>query len=98
MRVMVRMRTNTEKSSQALRSGGLSQVIGRFMDRAKPEAAYFTIDDGVRTAFFVLDMQKSSEMPVLFEEAFRELGAEIQVMPVMTSEELREGFSQIPHE
>jgi hypothetical protein len=98
MRVMVRMRSDTEKSSQAVRSGELAQIIGRFMERTKPEAAYFTIDEGKRTSFFIIDMQKSSEMPPLFEEAFMKLGAEIQVTPVMKLEELREGFSQIPRD
>ncbi len=98
MRMLVRIRVDTKKSSEAIKSGELPQIIGRFMERAKPEVAYFTIDGGKRTSFYVIDMQKSSEMPPLFEEAFMKLDAEIEVTPVMTPEELREGFSQMPRD
>ncbi len=92
MRMMLRVRTNTAKGNEAIKSGTLPKVIGAFMERAKPEAAYFTVDNGVRTAFFVFDMKDSSQMPPLGEDMFIELGAELHLTPVMNADELKTGL------
>ena len=92
MRMMLRVRTNTAKANEAIKNGTLPKVIGAFMERAKPEAAYFTVDNGVRTAFFVFDMKDSSQMPPLGEDMFIELGAELHLTPVMNADELKTGL------
>lgn len=89
MRMMLRVRTNTAKGNEAIRNGSLPTVIGAFMEKVKPEASYFTIDNGVRTGFFVFDMKDSSQMPSLGEELFMELGADLHLTPVMNAEELK---------
>lgn len=93
MRMMLRVRTNTAKANEAIRNGTLPKVIAAFMEKAKPEAAYFTIDNGERTAFFVFDMKDSSQMPSLGEELFMELGADLHLTPVMNADELKVGLS-----
>ncbi len=92
MRMMLRVRVNTAKGNEAIRSGALPRVIGAFTERAKPEAAYFTVDNGERTAFFVFDMKDSSQMPPLAENLFMELGAELHLTPVMNADELKAGL------
>ena len=92
MRMMLRVRTNTAKANEAIKNGTLPKVIGAFMERAKPEAAYFTVDNGVRTAFFVFDMKDSSQMPPLGEDMFIELGADLHLTSVMNADELKTGL------
>ena len=92
MRMMLRVRVNTAKGNEAIKNGTLPKVIGAFMERAKPEAAYFTIDNGERTAFFVFDMKDSSQMPPLGEDMFMELGADLHLTPVMNADELKAGL------
>jgi len=86
---------NTAIASQAIKNGTLPKVIGAFIERNKPEAAYFTVDNGQRTAFFVFDMKDSSQLPPLAEELFMELGAELDFTPVMNADDLKAGFEAL---
>jgi hypothetical protein len=95
MRMMLRVRVNTASGNEAIKTGTLPQVIGRFMELAKPEAAYFTVDNGQRTAFFVFDMKDSSQLPPLAEDMFVSLGAELQFSPVMNADELKAGLGAL---
>ena len=52
MRMMLRVGTNPAKGDERAKRGTLAGAIGAFMEKAKPEAAYFTIDAGERAAFF----------------------------------------------
>ncbi|NGO15490.1 hypothetical protein G5C60_49945 [Streptomyces sp. HC44] len=93
MRVMLRATLDTEKSSEAIKAGRLPDVIKGVMDKIKPEAAYFMPNEGQRSCVFVFDMQDSSELPVLAEPFFLQLGARIEVSPVMNLDDLQKGLS-----
>lgn len=95
MRVMLRARLDTQISNEALRNGTLPKLMQSVTEQLKPEAAYFGPSDGGRTATFVFDMQDSSEIPAIAEPFFLELGAEIEVYPVMNAEDLRKGLSAL---
>jgi hypothetical protein len=96
MRMMARVQVDTATGSAALKSGALAETIGKFMEQAKPESAYFTLDQGDRCAFFVFDMKESSAMPALLEDAFHRLNAKIDLRPVMNLDELRTGLAAMP--
>jgi hypothetical protein len=83
---------NTAKVNEAIKNGTMPKVIGAFMEKAKPEAAYFTLDAGERTAFFVFDLKESSQMPPLAEDLFMELGADLHLAPAMNADEMRAGL------
>ena len=95
MRMLLRMRVDTAKGNVAIKDGTLGKTIQNFIEKAKPEAAYFTVDNGQRTGYFVFDMTQSSAMPTLFEEGLMTLGADLQLTPVMNGEELRAGLAAI---
>jgi hypothetical protein len=93
MRTLVRVRIDTDRGNDAITSGRVEKVIGGFVERHKPEAAYFFADKGTRSASFVLDMKDSSEIPVIAEPFFIELGAEVEFTPVMNLEDLQKGLN-----
>ncbi|MEH0545778.1 hypothetical protein QA802_22720 [Streptomyces sp. B21-105] len=95
MRMMLRASMDTEKANEAIRNGTLTKLIQESVEQIKPEAAYFTSDHGKRTAFLVFDMEDSSQMPVLSEPFFLNLGAEITYTPVMNMEDVQKGLSQL---
>ncbi|MFC4466199.1 DUF3303 family protein [Streptomyces xiangluensis] len=95
MRVMLKATLDTEKSSEAIRQGKLPELIKGTMDRIKPEAAYFLPDEGQRSCVFVFDMQDSSDLPPLAEPFFMELGAKVEVRPVMNLDDLQAGLSAL---
>lgn len=95
MRTFIKIQVPVQRGSKAIQDGTLPKIIGDFMERAKPEAAYFGVDGGQRTGFFVVDVKDSSELPPLFEPFFMSLDAAIEFTPVMNGEELKQGLSRL---
>ncbi|MCT7351247.1 hypothetical protein N4P33_03560 [Streptomyces sp. 15-116A] len=95
MRVMLKASMDTEKANEAIRNGTLPKLIQESVEQIKPEAAYFTSEHGKRTAYLVFDMQDSSQMPVISEPFFMQLGAEITYTPVMNMEDVQKGLAQL---
>ncbi|MFE5893299.1 hypothetical protein [Streptomyces sp. NPDC056468] len=95
MRVLLKANLDTEKGNDAIRSGKLPQVIQELMEKIKPEAAYFTTENGLRTMFLFFDLKEPSQMPVIAEPLFFELGAKVDYTPVMNGEDVQKGLSQL---
>ncbi|MFJ9540880.1 hypothetical protein ACIRPX_26910 [Streptomyces sp. NPDC101225] len=95
MRVLLKASMNTEKANEVIRSGKMPQLMEEALGHIKPEAAYFTLDHGVRTAYLFFDMKDSSQMPSVGEPFFTDLGAELELTPVMNSDDLQKGLSEL---
>ena len=95
MRVLLKASLDTERANDAIRTGKMPQLMEEALGQLDPEAAYFTLDHGRRTAYLVLDVQDSSELPKIGESFFLDFGAEIDVTPVMNREDLARGLSQL---
>jgi hypothetical protein len=64
------------------------------LGKLEAEAAYFTVQDGVRTGFIYFDMVDQSDMVAAGEPLFIGLDAEIDLTPAMTPEDLQTGFKK----
>ncbi|MFG2894834.1 hypothetical protein [Streptomyces sp. NPDC048248] len=95
MRMVLKARIPTDAGNEAIKGGKLQKVLESALAELKPEAAYFTLDDGDRAAFFYFDMQEAWQMPVLLESFFMELNAKISLQPVMNVEDLRSGLRDL---
>ncbi|GAA3800197.1 hypothetical protein GCM10022403_038120 [Streptomyces coacervatus] len=95
MRVLLKVNMETEKSNEAIRNGTLGKLIQESVEQIKPEAAYFTADEGDRTAFLVFDLKDVSQMPVISEPFFLNLDAKISYTPLMNLEDVQKGLSQL---
>ncbi|WP_340377316.1 hypothetical protein U5640_21060 [Streptomyces sp. SS7] len=95
MRMMMRASMDTEKANELIRNGTLGKLIEESMAQIKPEAAYFTADGGRRTAYLFFDMEDPSDMPVISEPFFLELGADLSYTPVMNREDVQKGLSRL---
>lgn len=95
MRVMVRTILNTERSNALLRSGELPRLVGGFVERFRPEAAYFALCGGRRCAYFILDLKDTAAMPALVEDFLLDFEAEVEVIPVMNADDLRTGWAAL---
>jgi hypothetical protein len=91
---MLRVKVDAIKGSEALKAGAMQKAIMGFTEKFKPEATYFTLDEGMRCCFFVFDMHGSQQMPEL-AEAFLDLGCNIVMTPCMTPEDLQAGFAAV---
>jgi len=84
--------TDTEAGTRAIENGTAQQSIKEALERLKPEAAYFYLQNGKRTTLFVLDLADPSEIIPLVEPLFSLVKAEVSLTPVMNVDELFEGF------
>ena len=60
---MLRTHIDATHGSDALKSGALQKAISVLIEKFKPEATYFGLESGQRTAFFVFDMEGSHQCP-----------------------------------
>ncbi|MEU1181291.1 hypothetical protein ABZ464_27320 [Streptomyces sp. NPDC005820] len=95
MRMMMKASMDTERANELIRNGTLGKLIQESLEQIKPEAAYFTADGGRRTAYLFFDMADPSDMPVISEPFFLELGADITYTPVMNREDVQKGLSRL---
>ncbi|MER6215765.1 MULTISPECIES: hypothetical protein [unclassified Streptomyces] len=95
MRVMLRAHLDTAASNEGVQTGALVQSMRKFIERVRPEAAYFGLHEGVRSCWIVFDLQESAELPLLTWDLFSRFHAEIEVTPVTTGDELAETLTAI---
>jgi hypothetical protein len=88
MRMMLTAQIPTEGGNAAIRNGSLQNVIKKFMDEFKPEAAYFTAHHGDRCAYFVFDLKDASQIPHVAENFFLGLNAKVELRPCMNAQDL----------
>ncbi|MFL6487977.1 MAG: hypothetical protein ACJ71D_14870 [Nitrososphaera sp.] len=92
MRVLVRVILPDEAGNRAIKDQNFIKNIQSFMDNYKAEAAFFTPSNGDRSANFIIDMP-SSDMMATIAEPFFEMGAKVEMQPVMNFEDLKKGLS-----
>ncbi|MGK5642770.1 hypothetical protein ACSNOK_31335 [Streptomyces sp. URMC 126] len=95
MRTLLRARLDTHTANEAVRNGTMADTVRDILERLQPEAAYFTCMDGGRTCLLVFDMRESSQMPALLERFFLDMEAEVELLPVMNADDLREGLGAL---
>lgn len=94
MRMLMKVQIPTGAGNEAIKNGSLPEIIGRALDALHAEAAYFTAEDGMRTALIFFDMADSSDIPPAAEPFFMGLDAKISFEPVMNADEMRAGVGK----
>jgi hypothetical protein len=94
MRMQLKVSIPVEKGNAAIKDGSLPKTIEETLAKLKAEAAYFTVQDGVRTGFIYFDMTNQSDMVAAGEPLFMGLDAEIDLTPAMTPDDLQAGFKK----
>lgn len=88
MRFLMRVSLPVDAGNEQIRSGKVQESLQSMMQDLKPEAAYFYLEQGQRTALFVVNMQDASQLPGMVEPFFLGFEADVEIFPVMLPEDL----------
>jgi hypothetical protein len=69
-------------------AGKLGATIQSILADWKPEAVYFTDNNGQHTGFIFLDMQDAAQIPAIAEPWFLAFNAGVEIHPVMIPADL----------
>lgn len=89
MKMLLTVEFPLEPFNSLVRSGKAGELIGRILQTIKPEAAYFTEQDGKRGGIFVIDVQAPSAVPTFAEPFFLNFQASCKFRILMSPEDLQ---------
>ncbi|CAM5633276.1 hypothetical protein GCM10010222_34950 [Streptomyces tanashiensis] len=95
MRMLLKVQMDTPASNEAIKQGKLLELMESSLKELHTEAAYFTVEDGCRTAYLFFDLTDPSQLPKISEPFFMNIGARIHYSPVMNPDDLRKGLAAI---
>lgn len=88
MRFLLKVNIPVDAGNTAAKAGKLGATIQSILTDLKPEAVYFTDNNGQRTAFVFLEMKDASQIPAIAEPWFLAFNASIEIHPVMVPQDL----------
>jgi hypothetical protein len=90
VRILLNISIPHEPFNSAVRNGTAGATIARILEDLKPEAVYFTEQDGRRGAILVVNLEQPSKVPSLAEPWFLSFNADCHFRVVMSPDELKQ--------
>ena len=88
MRMLLTVTIPHEPFNTLVREKKAGTILQRILEEIKPEAAYFTEQDGTRGAVFVIEVAEPSRVPSFAEPFFLNFNADCRFRLVMSPEDL----------
>src|ERR1041385_8863881 len=95
MRFLMKVNIPVEAGNAAAKAGKLGATIQSILADLKPEAAYFTDNNGQRPGFIFFEMQDASQILATAEPWFLAFNAAIELHPVMVPADLAKAGGSI---
>ena len=89
MRMLMNVKLPHQPFNAAVKDGSAGTKLAKILEAIKPEAAYFTEQDGHRGAVLVVDLPDASKIPALAEPWFLTFQADCEFRIVMTPDDLK---------
>jgi hypothetical protein len=89
MRMLLNIRIPHEPFNALVRDGSIGEVIEKILAEMKPEAAYFTEQNGTRGAILVVNVDEPSLIPKFAEPWFLTFNADCEFRVVMVADDLK---------
>ena len=89
MRMLLNVVFPHEPFNALVRNGTVGPTIGKILEALKPEAVYFTEQDGHRGALLIVQVEHASQIPALAEPWFLHFQADCKFRIAMTPEDLQ---------
>lgn len=91
MRMLLDISIPHEPFNSLARQGVAGKKLADILGAIKPEAVYFTEQEGRRGAIVVVDMADASKIPSLAEPWFLTFNADVKLRIAMTPDDLKRG-------
>ena len=92
MRFLIRARTPTDSGNKMIQDPDFLKKLEEYINKVKPEAAYFMPIDGQRAGAFIVNVERNDQLPSMVEPLFQWWGANVDVIPVMNFDDLKKGL------
>ena len=89
MRMLLKTKIPNEEFNKAVRDGSVGHKLRRILEDTKPEAVYFTEQQGQRGAILIIDVADPSKVPTFAEPWFLTFNADVEFHIVMTPNDLQ---------
>jgi hypothetical protein len=94
MRFLILAKIPTEDGNKMVQDPNFLRKLEKYINKVKAEATYFFEADGNRVASFIVDIESADQIPVLAEPLFNGMGADVELHPVMSFDDLKKGIPQ----
>ena len=94
MKLMLKFKVPVERGNEIVKDGTMGRAIEHMMEALKPEAAYFTLIDGQRGGYLFFEESDQARLPQLNEPIFAALDASIEIVPVLSADDLKRGLAE----
>ncbi len=89
MRILLNVKIPHQQFNAAVKDGTAGSKLTRILEAIKPEAAYFTEQNGQRGAILIVDLPDPSKIPALAEPWFLTFQADVEFRVAMTPDDLK---------
>src|SRR5258707_5931160 len=89
MRCLLKVTIPVEAGNAAISNGTLPKTIESILNESRPEAAYFSEENGKRTGFIFIELKDASQIPAVAEPWFLAFNAQVEFHPAMNLEDLK---------
>ena len=73
----------------------LQNRVDTVMGDIRPEATYFTIEDGQRTLYFIVNVDNPEDMPRIAEPLWLSWKADVTFLPAFTPEDMEKAMGVV---
>jgi hypothetical protein len=96
MRVILNISIPHEPFNTLVKNGSAGLKLAKILEAIKPEAIYFTSQNGSRGAIAIVEMSDASRVPALCEPWFLTFNAQVAFQICMTPDDLKKaGLDEI---
>jgi hypothetical protein len=96
MKMLLTVDIPHEPFNSLVRAGTAGDTLNKILDSLKPQAVYFTEQDGRRGAVLVIELDSPSDVPRFAEPFFLKFNADCRFRIVMSPDELgKAGLSEL---
>jgi len=89
MKMLLTVEIPHEPFNSLVKNGKAGPILKRILEAVKPEAAYFTEQDGTRCGIFLINVNNPSDVPGFAEPFFLNFQANCKFRIVMSPEDLQ---------